>query len=65
MVLVNLTGLHVPVEPAVDGLESDAELLGKLRLAEPAFEAVGDELVNEILGHDRYGYDITSYRVCQ
>ena len=65
MVLVNLARLHVAIEPAVDGLEGDAELLGELGLAEPVFEAIGVEPINEVLGHGKYGYDITSYRVCQ
>ena len=62
---MNLTRLHVAVEPAIDGLEGDAEFLGKLRLAEPVFEAVGVELLNEVWWHGRFGQDITSYRVCQ
>ena len=65
MVLMYLAGLHVAVEPAVDGLEGDAEFLGQLWLAKPVFEAVGIELINEVLGHSRYGYDITSYNACQ
>jgi len=65
MVLVNLAGLHVPIQPAVDSLESNPELLGELWLAELVLEAIGDELINEIFGHVRYWYSITSYRVCQ
>ena len=62
---MNLAGFHVAVEPAIDGLEGHAKLLGELRLTKPMLEAVGVELINEILGHSRCGYDITSYRVCQ
>ena len=51
MILVNLTRFHVAVEPAVDGLEGDAELLGKLELAELVFESIGVELVNQIMRH--------------
>ena len=58
-------GFHVAVEPAVDGLEGDTELLGKLRLAEPVFKPVGVELVNQVLRHGRPVYNITTYRVCQ
>jgi len=65
VVLVNLARLHMAVEPTIDGLEGDTKFLGELWLTEPVFEAVGDELVNEILAHSRYEYDITSYRVCQ
>ena len=51
MVLMYLARLHVAMEPAVDGLEGDAELLGELWLAEPVFEPVGVEPVNEVGGH--------------
>lgn len=51
MILVDLAWLHVAVKPTVDGLEGDAELLGELRLAEPVFETVGVELVNQVLRH--------------
>ena len=62
---MNLARFHVAVEPAIDGLEGDAKLLGELRLTKPMLEAVSVELINEILGHGKYEYDITSYRVCQ
>jgi len=51
MVFVDWAWLHMSIQPAVDGLEGDAELLGKLGLAQFVFEAVGIELVNEVLGH--------------
>ena len=57
MVCMYLTRLHVVAEPAVDGLEGDAELLGKLGLAQLVFEAVGVELVNQVLRHDAIGYN--------
>ena len=63
MVLVDLARFHVSVQPAVDGLEGDPELLGELGLAEPVFEAVDTELVDEVLGHRVQV--ITSYNVCQ
>ena len=51
MVLMHLAWFHVPIEPAVNGLEGNAKLLGELRLAELAFEAVDLEPVNQILRH--------------
>ena len=51
VIFVNLAWLHVPVEPAVDGLEGDSEFLGKLGLAELMFKAEDIELVNEVLRH--------------
>ncbi len=54
VIFMNLTRLHVAPDPAVDGLEGDTQLLGKLRLAEPMFEPVGVELVNQVLRHGEY-----------
>ena len=65
MVLMYLARFHVAIEPPIYGLEGDAKFLGEPWLTKPVFEAVGVELINEVLGHSRYGYDITSYRVCQ
>ena len=50
---MNLSRSHPAVEPAVDGLEGDAELLSELRLTKPVFEAVGIELVNQVFRHGR------------
>ena len=57
MVLMDLAWFHVPIEPAVNGLEGDAELLGELGLAQLVFKAVGVELVNEVLRHGELGYN--------
>lgn len=51
MVLVNLARLHVPVKPAVDGLEGNTEFLGEFDLTDSAVETVGVESVNEISRH--------------
>ena len=54
---MNLARLHVPIKPAIDGLEGDVQLLGELRLAELTFKTVGIELVNQVLRPDAIGYN--------
>ena len=57
VVLVNLARLHVAVKPAVDSLEGNAKFLGELGLAQLVFEAVGVELVNQVLRHGELRYN--------
>ena len=51
MILVNLAGFHVAIEPTVDCLEGNPELLCELRLTEFVFEAIDVQLVNQVLRH--------------
>lgn len=52
MVFVNLARFHSSIQPTIHRLESDAEFLGELGLAELVLETVGNELVDQVPTHE-------------
>ena len=51
MVLLDLAGFDVAVDPTVDGLEGDPEPLGQLDLAKLVFQPVGVQRLDQIFRH--------------